>query len=144
MNIYTATSWKNEKFVLEFARTLRSWGHDVYCFAELGQGQNVFIWSEVITPDDDGITCLDTDDSRRAYYVDKKNLDWSECVILILPCGRDAHLEAGYGKGQGKLLFILGDWPKGEYSNMYHLADGLFRIDRAGFNYLRERLYHGQ
>lgn len=140
MKIYTASSWKNEGLVKTLAKMLRSWGHEVYCFAEDGDGQVIFNWQDVITPDDDGITCLDTDMSRGAFAVDKKGMDWAECCILINPCGRDAHLEAGYMKGCGKKLFILGDWPKGEFSNMYHLADGHFRFESSGFNALREKL----
>ena len=140
MKIYIASSWKNEEIVKELAAILRSWGHEVYCFAEGGAGQHIFDWSDVITPDDDGITCLDTDDSRRAYKIDKDGLDWSECCILLNPCGRDAHLEGGYAKGKGKKLYILGKWPKGEFSNMYHLADGLFRTDARGMNFLYAEL----
>jgi hypothetical protein len=140
MKIYTASSWKNETAVKDLAASLRKWGHEVYCFAELGDGQHVFMWADAVTPDDDGITCLDTDDSRRAFTVDYDHLDWAECCILLNPCGRDAHLEAGYMKGQGKLLYIIGTWPRGEFSNMYHLADGLFRLDDLGLNALREAL----
>lgn len=140
MRIYTATSWKNESLVLQVAKMLRSWGHDVYCFAEHGAGHYVFTWPDVVGPQDDGITCLDNDDSCRGYGADKAGLDWSNCVIMINPCGRDAHLEAGYGKGQGKLLIILGTWPKGEFSLMYKLADRLIRFDDIGLRYLRSEL----
>jgi hypothetical protein len=138
MRIYTATSWKNERLVLELADLLRVWGHEVYCFAERGARQHVFMWPDVVGPEDDGITCLDNEYSRQAYEVDKKGLDWSDCVILLNPCGRDAHLEAGYAKkGGGKLLIILGNWPKGEYSNMYHLAGRLIRFNKDGLKCLR-------
>ena len=140
MNIYTASSWKTEEAVKRLAKLLRSWGHEVYCFAELGDNQHIFMWPDVVTPDDDGITCLDTDDSHRAYDVDKEHLDWADCCVLLLPCGRDAHLEGGYMKGRGKILYILGMWPKGEFSNMYHIADGLFHFDTFGLNALREAL----
>jgi len=140
MKIYTASSWKNESLVRVIAEGLRANGHDVYCFCEQGAGQHIFEWDNVVTHDDDGITCLDTDDSRRAFDVDKRGLDWAECCLLINPSGRDAHLEAGYAKGRGKLLIILGDWPKGEFSNMYHFADKLIRWDYNGFRYLLEYL----
>jgi len=138
--IYTASSWKNEVFVVTFARMLRSWGHEVYCFAEHGECQVEFNWKDIIDPRDDGITALDYDVSKRAFAIDKKHLDWCDTCILINPAGRDSHLEAGYCKGQGKLLLIIGDFPAGEFQNMYHLADGLFRIESLGFNALREAL----
>ena len=130
MKIYTATSWKNEAFIKRLAIILRTYGHDVYCFAEQGAGQHVFMWPDVVDPEDDGISCLHNWNSRKAFDIDFKHLNDCDAVILYNPCGRDAHLEAGYAKGKGKLLYILGSWPKGEYSNMYHMADGLFRIYR--------------
>lgn len=132
MRIYTASSWKNESAVLVLAKMLRSTGHEVYCFAERGQGQHVFQWNDCTTTKDDGITALQTEDSRKAYNADKFFLDWANCCVLLNPCGRDAHLEAGYIKGRGGLLLILGPFPQGEFSNMYHLADGLFRLNQEG------------
>lgn len=137
MRIYLASSWKNEEHTKTLADLFRKWEHQVYCFAELDQGQHIFQWADVVTPQDDGITCLDTDDSRRAFANDQKYLDWADCCVLLNPSGRDAHLEAGYVKGKGGRLYILGTWPLGEYSNMYHLADDLFRISPSGLNALR-------
>lgn len=130
MRIYTASSWKNEKFVKILAENLRKCGQEVYCFAEENYGQHLFNWAECTTAEDDGITCLKQKDSIWAYNSDKYSLDWANCCVLLNPCGRDAHLEAGYIKGKGGKLFILGEFPKGEFSNMYHLADNLFKLDR--------------
>lgn len=125
--IYIASSWKNESEVLELAKIFRDSGLDVYCFAELGQGQHVFMWPDVVGPDDDGITCLANPHSIKAYGCDKPALDWCNTCVLVLPCGKDSHLEAGYIKGLGGRLFIIGTWPIGEFTQMYHLADDLFR-----------------
>lgn len=126
--IYIASSWKNEEYVLILAKVFRDNGLEVYCFAELGQGQHVFMWPDVVGPNDDGITCLENPHSLRAYKCDKAALDSASTCVLVLPSGRDSHMEAGYIKGRGGQLFILGQFPKGEFSNMYHLADGLFKI----------------
>lgn len=140
MRIYIASSWKNEHGVKLLAEGLRKQGFEIYCFAELGEGQHIFKWADVTYPNDDGITALQTEDSGRAFKVDKFFLDWADCCVLLNPCGRDAHLEAGYVKGKGGLLFILGPFPKGEFSNMYHLADGLFKLNTDGLNKLVARL----
>jgi hypothetical protein len=47
-----------------------------------------------------------------------------------MPCGRSSHLEGGYAKGQGKRLFLWGDFAKGEFDVMYGLADGLYPTER--------------
>ena len=57
---------------------------------------------------------------------------------MIHPCGKSAHLEAGYAKGSGKLLYMWGSFPKGEFDVMYGFADGMFRLDE--FESLREVL----
>lgn len=130
MRVYIASSWQNEEAVLSLAAFLRKCGHEVYCFAERSQRQHIFMWPDVVDPErDDGISALLSEDSKKAFAVDLNGLHWANCCVLLLPSGRDSHLEAGYVKGRGGLLYIVGQFPKGEYSNMYHLADGLFRLD---------------
>ena len=138
MKIYVSSSWKIAAIALEISTTLRSWKHEVYCYAE--HKECSYVWRDVATQDDDGITCLDNNQSRVAFKSDKDGMDWAECCIMLNPSGRDAHLEAGYMKGQGKLLYIIGNFPKGEFSNMYHLADELFRYESYSINWLREVL----
>jgi len=129
MKVYIASSWKNEQLVLNLAKLLREDGkQEVYCFAEMDEGQHHFNWPDVLDVEkEDGISALITDDSIKAYNSDKWSLDWANCCLLVLPCGRDAHLEAGYIKGKGGKLYIIGHFPKGEFSNMYHLANRLYK-----------------
>lgn len=130
MKIYVASSWKNEKEVLWLADKLRLWGHEVDCFADKSSGRFVFHYSELgDTGKIDAIGFLADERSQTAFAEDKKWLDWCECVVMLLPCGKSAHLEAGYAKGQGKKLIILGDFPPGEFDVMYGFADALIRID---------------
>lgn len=62
------------------------------------------------------------DVARRAFEVDKAGLDWADTVVLLLPSGRSSHLEAGYGVGRGKELFVLGEPVPGEFDVMYGFA----------------------
>ena len=50
-------------------------------------------------------------------------LDWADAGVLLLPCGRSAHLELGYLIGQGKPTSIL--LTDGEPELMYSLASRL-------------------
>jgi hypothetical protein len=34
-------------------------------------------------------------------------MEWADTCVLVLPCGRSAHLEAGWFCGQGKRCIIL-------------------------------------
>ena len=132
MRIYIASSWKNQVAVLELADKLTLEGFEVDAFCRATETRYSFHWSELV--DDEGdlkyydaIEMLADPRTQRAFKEDKKWLDWADCVVMLMPCGRSSHLEAGYAKGQGKLVFIYGEFVKGEFDVMYGLADGLFR-----------------
>ena len=132
MKIYVASSWKNEAPVLELADLLRRWGHTVDCFADNSTGRFTFHVSEVGDPEEiDAISFLEDDRSQKAFAEDKKMIDWADAVVMLHPCGKSSHLEAGYAVGIGKKLFMLGAFPKGEFDVMYGFADKMVRdLDR--------------
>jgi hypothetical protein len=125
MKIYLASSWKNEILVQKWANTLRDLGHEVDAFIDSFGGRYVFHFSWVGDSKlFDCINFLEDERSIKAFYEDKKWLDWCECCLLILPAGKSAHLEAGYAKGRNKKLIIWQDmFPKGEFDVMYKFAD---------------------
>ena len=130
MKIYIASSWKNTKECKEIAAAFRKDGHAVDCFCDESSGRYVFHWKELVKEEADlqqfnAITILQEEKTQKAFKEDKKYLDWADAVLLVLPAGNSAHLEAGYGKGKGKRLFIYGPFPKGEFDVMYGFADGL-------------------
>ena len=140
MKIYLASSWRNEeavKIYLDFFR--RQKGFEVDCFCDQEGGRVGFNIANELEKagyslrDVDAISALAhpavTDMFKVAFAEDKKWIDWCECLIMLMPSGKSAHLEAGYAKGSGKLVLIywMTDLPKGEFDNMYQFADGLFR-----------------
>jgi len=131
--IYVASSWKNKRLCNIVAAELRRAGHTVDCFCDGSTGRYVFHWTEFVDREEDlmnydAIEFISDPRTIKAFEEDKKHLDWADTVLLILPSGRSAHLEAGYGKGQGKGLFIYGDFRKGEFDVMYRFADGMYRL----------------
>mgnify|MGYP001162066870 CR=1 FL=1 len=128
MRIYLATSWKNESVARAVAAWLRADKHEVDCFCEEGN-RFVFRWTDIADDlmEHDAVTFLEDPRVQRAFLEDKKWIDWSQAVVMIMPCGRSAHLEAGYAKGKGKHLFIWGEFAKGEFDVMYGFADGVYR-----------------
>lgn len=135
MRIYLASSWKNQKIVLTLAERLEAEGLEVDAFCRATDKRFAFHWSEFV---DDEIELLNYDaisfigdpKVQRAFKEDKSWLDWAEVVVMVMPCGRSSHLEAGYAKGRGKLLYIYGEFPKGEFDVMYGFADGLYRAEQ--------------
>lgn len=60
----------------------------------------------------------------RGFKFDKDALDWCDTCVLVLPCGRSAHLEAGYAAGKGKLVLFYLHPERFEPELMYLLGDG--------------------
>lgn len=134
MKIYLASSWKNQRYVINVAQSLEAEGFEVDAFCRTTDERFSFHWSEFVDDEADlqnydALSFLADERVQRAFKEDKKWLDWADCVIMIMPCGRSSHLEGGYAKGQGKLLYLYGEFPKGEFDVMYGFADGLYRGD---------------
>lgn len=126
MKIYLASSWKNVKDVQSFAEGLRELGHEVDDFTDSKSGRFVFSFSQISGVENmNAETALSELMVKRAFLEDKKWIDWSDCVLMLLPCGKSAHLEAGYAKGLNKKLVIyhLEEFPKGDFDVMYGFAD---------------------
>lgn len=110
--IYVASSWRNphQPGVVE---TLRDHGHEVYDFRHPFSGVPGFAWSE-IDPEWQAWSAaryrelLTTHPiAARGFLNDLRGMQWADTCVLILPCGRSAHLEAGWFCGQGKRTIIF-------------------------------------
>lgn len=115
--IYLASSWRNADQPAT-VETLRRVGHKVYDFRNADYGPDLpkmgcggFAWSEV-DPDWqswDAATYrekLKHPRSRQGFRADFDAMKWCNVCILLLPCGRSAHLELGWCAGQGKRTII--------------------------------------
>lgn len=136
--IYLASSWKNVEAVRGIAELLRMKGHEVFDFTDptiRPKGMDNFAFEASLIAgrpreEIEWLEFLDWPATKRAFACDKAGLDWANTIVMILPCGRNAHLEAGYGVGQGKDVFIFGKLPKGEYEVMYRFATGCYRTEQ--------------
>jgi hypothetical protein len=134
MKIYLASSWKNKNVVLEMVEILRSEGHavDAFCDEEKRISFNGTELIDTMVEEGLDVTQLTAKEMmmhwrvQEAFKEDKKYLDWADAVVMFMPCGRSAHLEAGYAAGQNKKLFSVGGFEKGEFETMYGFANGLY------------------
>lgn len=128
MKIYVASSWRN---LLQqgVVHTLRAAGHEVYDYKQPVKGESGFRWSE-IDPEWKAWApaqfreCLDHPIAIHGFDRDMAALRGADLVVLVLPCGRSAHLEAGWAAGAGKRLAVLQLDPA-EPELMYRMADKL-------------------
>ena len=128
MKIYVASSWRNTRQP-DIVRALRSHGHEVYDFRHPEEDDNGFHWSEIGANWRDWSTAeyleaLQSETANRGFKLDFDAMAVCDAAVLVLPCGKSAHLELGRFIGAGKPAWILleGD-PEPEL--MYKMANGI-------------------
>lgn len=128
-SIYVASSWRNEHQprVVELLRTL---GHDVYDFRAPTPESRGFHWSEtegLARPWPPGIflRALQHPIAARGFASDFAAMGRCDTCVLLLPCGRSAHLEAGFfvGRPDKRLIIALEPGASVEPELMYLMAD---------------------
>lgn len=125
--IYIASSWRNQH-QNSVVRACRALGHEVYDFKNPKEGENGFSWSHIDinwknwTPED-YLKIIDHPITNGGFLNDMDALRWCDTCILLLPCGRSAHLEAGYCVGAGKLTAVFISNEKFEPDLMYKMCN---------------------
>lgn len=125
-DIYVASSWRNP-YQPVIVETLRAFGFKVYDFRNPNPGNYGFSWSDIDVnwrdwSTEEYIKALDHRIAQGAFKSDMSALEQSKYCILVLPCGRSAHLEAGYAVGAGKPTYIYIPESKTEPELMYKMA----------------------
>ena len=104
--IYVASSWRNEYYPEVVAR-LREAGHEVYDFRHPPSGDPCFKWNSV---SEDYMEwspqqyrdMLHHPKTERQFHNDIEAMEACDTCVLVLPCGRSAHTEAGWFAGRGR------------------------------------------
>ena len=115
MKVYVASSWHNRVYP-EVVEVLRQAGHDVYDFRYQGGSDS----NPAEMTSDMLLEFLDQPKVRSIFKNDMDALVASDAVVCVLPCGRSAHLELGYGIGAGKRTVLL--WHDGDAPDIMHKA----------------------
>lgn len=121
MKIYVASSWRNEiqDIVVDL---LTAQGYDVYDFKN-PPSKSGFSWQEVMPEYIPGselvspqiyLNALEHPRAIEGFESDYIAMIHSDVIILVLPCGRSAHLELGWAISRpDKETAILLDQPSG-------------------------------
>jgi hypothetical protein len=124
MRIYVASSWRNP-FQQDVVQALRGAGHSVYDFRNPAPGDIGFGWRQCATleqlkdPRAFRDEVLTHPVARSGFGKDMRALAGADATVLVLPCGRSAHLELGYATGAGQRTIVLLDTPMSEPELMY-------------------------
>lgn len=130
--VYVASSWRNPIHIAVVA-ALQSVGIDHYDFRN-PPNKTGFSWKEVDPYAAAGATgpvemdrylkMIDHQRSIEGFYADFDAMQRADTFVLVLPCGRSAHLELGWAVGRGKQTAILLEDPL-EPELMYRMVDYL-------------------
>ena len=109
-SIYVASSWRNPYYP-EVVKRLKAEGHDVYDFRNPPHGGTGFHWTDVDenAPNwtfEEYAEGLRHPLAERQFAADLVALGHADTCVLVLPCGRSAHTEAGWMAGRGKRVIV--------------------------------------
>ena len=127
-HIYVASSWRNVYYP-DVVDKLRAAGHDVYDFRNPPSGDPGFKWGNVDprymewTPEEYR-DHLDHPKAVKQFGNDIEAMEACDTCVLVLPCGRSAHTEAGWFAGRRKKVFVYIP-EKQEPELMYKLFSGV-------------------
>lgn len=137
--VYVASSWRNPVQPAVVA-ALRTAGIDCYDFRNPPNGAG-FGWEQVggrAFSDTESIPgylkMLDHPRAVEGFDADCAAMEKADTFVLVLPCGRSAHLELGWAVGAGKRTAILLDdpvTPELMYRMVDHIAPSL--VDLLGW-----------
>jgi hypothetical protein len=126
VNVYVATSWRNPR-QQEIVKLLRADGHEVYDFRDPSNyafhWRDIDTWWDRWTPEQCR-DALDHDLAVTSFRIDMAAMEAADVCVLLQPCGRSAHLEAGWfaAHPDKKLVILLHD---GDPESMFKLADAI-------------------
>lgn len=131
MKAVICSSWKIRDRVRKLAEGLRALGYEVYDFTDPKCRETQEI------PPERFPNQFDPEIHRYNEYIcqpewkaavneNKKHIDEADLVILLLPCGNDAHADWAYGIGKGIRNVVIGHPNKGERSPVHNWAQRIF------------------
>jgi hypothetical protein len=125
VKIYVASSWHN-RYQPDVVMALVKLGHEVYDFRNPTRGNKGFHWDEIDKYWRDWThaeyeEALKHPIAEEGFKLDFDAMRWADACVLVLPCNRSSHLEAGWFIGQGKPTFIYSP-EKEEPKLMYKMA----------------------
>ncbi len=113
---FIACRWRNRDNVLDLADKLRAKGKLVYtCFDSEHSLADTENNPEEAMQEFEATQDWESDENiRKIFDTDMNALRDSETLILLLPAGKSAHIEAGAAYGMGKHCILIGEQKEAE------------------------------
>ena len=132
---FIASAWRNRDQVLELTKKLRMKNKTVYSFLEAPHAKE-----RVDINPEEHMKMVEKMDIQKDPYIkaafdnDMNGEKNSECLILLLPAGKSAHIEAGVAYGLGKKCILIG---KPDVSDsLYLIFEEIYPDIESFINYL--------
>lgn len=122
MQIYIASSWKNQHAVEMLTEKLRSAGHEVLSFVENNHGEGHSFEKPI-----DFEEWMQTSQADQSFEYDTRGAVGADLVIYIAPSGTDAWAEVGAAWASGRKIFGL--WAKGEPAGLMRKMVSMWFLD---------------
>ncbi|MDP2671741.1 MAG: hypothetical protein Q8P13_04785 [bacterium] len=113
---FIASRWRNKETVVDFAGKIKAKGKTVYCFVDSdGAEYKLQEWERNYSPEQfmekfESIpNWKNSPHVKEIFDVGMNALKESSALILLLPAGKSAHLEAGVAFGMGKKCILVGE-----------------------------------
>lgn len=142
MKIYVASSWRND-YQQDVVADLRNNGHEVYDFKNPSKEDKGFAWSDIDKKwqewnNEEYINALKNPIAKKGFANDFNAMIWADACVLVMPCGRSAHVEAGWMQGWGKPTIILlqrsaAAEPELMYKLFHRVTDSIEDVNRILF-----------
>ena len=148
--IYISSSWRNDVHQ-KLVALLRENGHKVYDFQHPAGRNDRNVWEGVssslhlstayyqgILTGDDYDRMLEEKDVRDRFSDHFNAMRDADTCVLLLPCERSSHVEAGYMAGVGKRVFVYDTSVHVKPELMYLIFDGYFHCEADLLEALKE------
>lgn len=129
-NYFIASRFRNKDTVLELAQKIRATGKTVYAFIESESSIRHVADLENTDPEEamkafEARPNWQNDPAvKEIFETDMTALKNSDALVLLLPAGKSAHMEAGTAYGLGKHTIVIGD--QKETETLYLIFDEFY------------------
>ena len=147
--IYVASSWRNPRYegvldcLTQWNIAFYNWrDEEGFHWSDVFNTESVDHWTTPIKPER-YIDGMRHERARAGFERDMQHLREAEAVILVLECGKSAHLEAGWAAGAGKptALYITGDLqPELMYGMFDVMTDDIDILMHWAWSHTAERI----